>query len=173
MFLPRRYRKLVAAFPWLMIEQQGRVVSTQDGRAVVRLGGTSGCSACDAGKGCGAGIFGRLLKRRPSELEIENTLGAEAGQAIVVGLHERLFLRLVLKYYLWPLFAALFGAISGHTLASASGWSAGAIDLAALLLAIAALVGTMYWNRRNGIEFSADRDVHMQHINLSERFVCE
>ena len=40
----------------------------------VRVGGQSGCAACDAGKGCGAGLFGKLLRRNPVELELVNEI---------------------------------------------------------------------------------------------------
>ncbi|MEJ2385650.1 MAG: hypothetical protein P8Y54_14930 [Xanthomonadales bacterium] len=53
-----------------MIEQQGRVTGAAGSQVRVRLGGTSGCTTCDAGRGCGAGVFGRLLQRRPVELEL-------------------------------------------------------------------------------------------------------
>ena len=92
-----------------MIEQQGRVVDATGARVRVRLGGTTGCTACDAGRGCGAGVFGRLLRRRPVELEFDNHVGAEPGQAVMVGLPESLFLALTLRLYLLPLLAGVLG----------------------------------------------------------------
>ena len=93
-----------------MIEQQGRIVAIANGRASVRLGGMSGCPSCDAGKGCGAGVFGRLLKRNPVELELENGIDAADGQAVMVGISEGIYLRLITRLYLLPLLAGLAGA---------------------------------------------------------------
>ena len=121
-----------------MIEQQGRVVAAVSERAVVRLGGTAGCPACDAGRGCGAGIFGRLLRRRPVDLTFDNHLQACAGQAVVVGLPEAWFLRLVTRFYLLPLLAGLVAAAFGHYLFSMFGAGTAVTDLATLVAAVLA-----------------------------------
>jgi sigma-E factor negative regulatory protein RseC len=97
-----------------MIEQQGLVVAVSGDFASVQLGGTSGCPACDAGKGCGAGVFGRLLQRKPVVLKLNNRPGAQPGQSVLVGLPEALFLSLVFGFYLFPLLAGLAGAAIGH-----------------------------------------------------------
>ncbi len=145
-----------------MIEQQGRVVSGSGQRVRVRLGGTAGCAACDAGRGCGAGVFGRLLKRRPVELDFDNTIDARPGQAVRVGLSESLFLSLVLRFYLAPLLAGLAGAVIGHVAARQAGLGAAGVDLAALggaLLAAAVML------RRRGVrEFSSAGAVQLLDI---------
>ena len=100
-----------------MIEQQGRIISLQGSRATIMLGASSGCSACDAGKGCGAGIFGRLLIRKPLMLELDNPQRLNAGQAVMVGIPEAYFLSLLARLYLLPLLTGLLGAVLGHSLA--------------------------------------------------------
>lgn len=147
-----------------MIEQQGRVVSVAGDRVRVRLGGTSGCTACDAGRGCGAGIFGRLLRRRPVELELDNTPGAAQGQAVMVGLAESLFLALTFRLYLLPLLAGLAGAVGGHWLGLRAGLDGGALDLAAAVGGIAPVAWALRRNRGRRIEFSPDRAVKLLRI---------
>ena len=97
-----------------MIEQQGQVISVSGNLVSVRLGGNSGCVACDAGRGCGAGIFGRLLRRKPAVLDLDNAINARVGQPVVVGLPESVFLRLVFHLYMLPLLAGLAGAVLGQ-----------------------------------------------------------
>jgi len=121
-----------------VIEQQGRVVSTRGGRAVVRLGGQSGCPACDAGKGCGAGVFGRLLKRDPVELEIANPGGVRPGDAVSLGIPENRFLFVTTWLFTLPLLAGLAGALGvsawlPDTLST--GWRDGLTALGAVLAA--------------------------------------
>jgi sigma-E factor negative regulatory protein RseC len=111
-----------------MIEQQGMVVATDGGRAVVRLGGRVGCPACDAGQGCGAGVFGRLLRRRAVTLECPNAVAAQQGQAVVIGLPEALFV--------------------GHYLSGTLMLSAPAIDATALLAAVLCAGAVLHRNRR-------------------------
>jgi positive regulator of sigma E activity len=99
-----------------MIEQQGRIIATSLTKASVLVGASSGCPACDAGKGCGAGIFGRLVARKPITLELDNSIQASMGQAVVVGIPESVFLLLLFWLYLLPLLAAMVGAALGHYL---------------------------------------------------------
>lgn len=94
-----------------MIEQRGQVIGLEGGDAWVRIGGQSGCPACDAGEGCGAGLFGRLLNRSNTRVLVSNEARAEAGQAVVLGLEESAYLGLVLRLYGLPLVAGLAGAM--------------------------------------------------------------
>ena len=152
-----------------MIEQQGRVVDATGARVRVRLGGTTGCTACDAGRGCGAGVFGRLLRRRPVELEFDNHVGAEPGQAVMVGLPESLFLALTLRLYLLPLLAGLAGAVLGHWLAQGAGLDGAALDLAAAAGGIVVAALALRRNRRRRMEFSPDRAVKLLDIVNSQK----
>jgi len=137
--------------PSLMIEQQGLVVAVSSETASVQLGGNSGCTACNAGKGCGAGIFGRLLKRKPVVLELRNGPGARVGQSVMVGLPETLFLRLIFNFYLFPLLAGLAGAVIGHYVSVRLKVGSAASDGLALLGAVLASAFALKWNRqRNG-----------------------
>lgn len=144
-----------------MIEQQGRVVAAQDGHIEVRVGASAGCGACEAGKGCGAGLLGRLLRRKEVVLAFENEIGAAVGQAVVVGLPEPVFLRLVLRLYLYPLLAALGGAIAGQFLAVHLQFSELTTDLAVLSGGL--LAGFLAITRLGGrkVEFPGQPDVHL------------
>jgi sigma-E factor negative regulatory protein RseC len=104
-----------------MIEQQGTVVGLDEQTVSVRIGASAGCPTCDAGRGCGAGIFGRLLRRSPVEVEIPNTLGARQGEMVTVGIPEQEFLRLLFQLYFLPLVSGLAGAVVGHYLAGLLG----------------------------------------------------
>jgi sigma-E factor negative regulatory protein RseC len=119
-----------------MIEQQGRVMSVSPGRATILLGGSSGCASCDEGKGCGAGIFGRLIRRKPMTLQIDNDRPLLPGQAVMVGIPETFFLRLLARFYLLPLLACLLGAVLGHSLALVWQLNGPGQDLSALLVAL-------------------------------------
>jgi sigma-E factor negative regulatory protein RseC len=144
-----------------MIEQQGQVISVSGKLASVRIGGSIGCPACDSGRGCGAGIFGRLLQRKPAVLELQNTLDIRAGQAVVVGLPESLFLRFVFRLYLAPLLAGLAGAALGHYLSIRSGAGPAVVDSVSLLGAVMIALIALAWNRKHSREFPAAIAVHL------------
>lgn len=147
-----------------MIEQQGLVVASSGGRAQVRLGGRSGCAACDAGRGCGAGIFGRLLRRRPVVLTLANALAVRQGQAVVVGLPESWFLTLLVRFYLYPLLAGLVGAMLGHYVSVKFEAATAVKDAAALFGAVLAGVAAVRHNRKWSTEFSDLVDVHLLRV---------
>jgi sigma-E factor negative regulatory protein RseC len=151
-----------------LIEQQGQIVSVTGDRIRVRIGATSGCSACDAGRGCGAGVFGRLLRRKPVVMEFENSLDAKTGQPVVIGLQESLFLRLVVRLYLLPLLAGLLGAIVGKLAAEGLQLADSATDLAVLVAAIVFFAAVGFWIRSRPVEFPVDLAVHVLRIGQCE-----
>jgi sigma-E factor negative regulatory protein RseC len=144
-----------------LIEQQGRVIAVQGDRIRVRIGASAGCGACDAGKGCGAGLLGRLLRRKDTVMTFENAIGATVGQAVVVGLSETLFLQLVSRLYLYPLLAALGGAVAGQLAATHLHFSETTTDLAVLSSGLVAGVLAVGWLRRRAVEFPAELAVHL------------
>jgi len=150
-----------------VIEQQARVVTVEQGRVQVRIGGQTGCSACDDGKGCGAGLFGKLLKRHPVEMELDNSIGAINGQAVLLGMSEALFLKLVFRLYGLPLLAGLLGAVGGHWLAVNMGAGAGMIDLLTLAVAVFAALTVLIFRQR-----ASRQDISSKEIHLLERPVA-
>lgn len=85
----------------------------------MRIGSQSGCTACDNGNGCGAGLFAKLLRRKSDILELaRNNLNVEPGQMVTLAFPEQIYIKLVLASYGWPLLAAMAGAFTGHALAT-------------------------------------------------------
>jgi sigma-E factor negative regulatory protein RseC len=147
-----------------MIEQQGKVVGVTGDLASIRLGGSQGCPACDAGRGCGAGLFGRLLKNRPVDLELNNRHDARPGQAVMVGIPEALFIRLVARLYLYPLLGGLAGAGIGHYLSLMMGLGPAGSDITALVCGILSGATVVIWNRTRFREFPGTAIVHLLRI---------
>ena len=135
-----------------MIEQNVQVVRCQEKRVWVHLGSQTGCTACDNGNGCGAGIFAKLLQRKPVILELaRNDMSVEPGQMVTLAFSEQVYLKLVFASYGWPLLAALAGAFVGHGLGTWLAVGSGLIDLAALSggLLAGVFVMRLIKNRRN------------------------
>lgn len=147
-----------------MIEQQGKVVGVANGLASVRLGGRSSCALCDAGKGCGAGIFGRMLKRKPVTLQLENRVNAVSGQAVMVGIPESLYLRLLGRLYLLPLLTGLLCAAIGHYISYRVVAGPLASDMLALLSGLAGAAAVTWWRRDDAMEFPERFIVHLLRI---------
>ncbi len=144
-----------------MISQQGRVLEVDGNRVSVLIGGVSGCEACDAGKGCGAGIFGRLLRNRQTTIQLPNSIGAVQGQTVHLGITEKCFVNLVLRLYAWPLLAGLAGAVAGYVLAVRSNQDGMALDFWTLLSGLATAALALLWSRNRFREFPGESAVHL------------
>lgn len=141
-----------------------------ENRIHVRIGGLTGCSTCDAGKGCGAGVFGKLFRRKPVVMEFDNEVDARDGQAVVVGLKESVFLALVVRLYLLPLLAGLAGAIAGNILAGGLHLSDSATDWMVLAAAVVCAGAAVLLIRSRPVEFPGNAAVHVVRIGQCEVF---
>lgn len=95
-----------------MIENPARVMRVEADLAWVRSESPSSCGAC-AGKGCGNSLYARLLHPREPEYPVLNPIGAEVGEAVVVGIEDGAVFRAVFSGYLIPLVLLLLGALLG------------------------------------------------------------
>ena len=135
-----------------MLEQQGRILEQVGGLATIRMGPVAGCPACAAGKGCGAGILGRLLQCDAVLVQLENLTQAMPGDVVIVGIPERIFLSLVLRLYLRPLLMGLAGAVLGNYFATRMTNQSGIVDGFSLLLGFVAAGLGVAWSRSSGKE---------------------
>lgn len=95
-----------------MIENPARVTRVDADQAWVRSESPSSCGAC-AGKGCGNSLYARLLHPTDPEYPVRNPIGAEVGEAVVIGIEDGAVLRAVISAYLIPLALVLIGALLG------------------------------------------------------------
>jgi len=142
-----------------MIEQNVQVIACQGERIQVRMGSQTGCTACDNGNGCGAGVFAKLLQRKPVILELEqNEMTVEPGQMVTLAFPEQVYISLVLASYGWPLLAALAGAFAGYGLGAWLQFGSAMIDVLTLLAGLLAggfVVRLMKKRTRAGTVLSA------------------
>ena len=145
-----------------MIEQNVQLVRCQDEKVWVRMGSQSGCTACDNGHGCGAGLFAKLLHRKPVVIELEQKgLVAEPGQMVTLAFSEQVYIKLVLASYGWPLLAGLAGAFIGYGLGT---WlSLGPVVVDAFTLGSGLLAGifTLRWIRSRYSTDAMLKSLHM------------
>ena len=123
-----------------MIEQNVQVIRCENNTVWVRVGSQSGCTACDRGQGCGAGVFAKLLQRRAVEIQLADPQNEyRVGQMVTLSFPERLYLKMVMMNYAWPLLAALAGGWTAFAIANkyqlANGWLDGATLAGGLLAA--------------------------------------
>lgn len=149
------------------------MVAIEGNQLLVQIGARSGCKACDAGKGCGAGVFGRLLRNRPVTVPVPLDDRAAPGDPVEVGIADQAYLYLVFRLYVAPLLAGLLGAAVGFAVGRGleiqGGWS----DLLSLLTGLFSAGLVVLWNRRGLREFPAQTTVHfVGAVRPSEQMRC-
>ncbi len=104
-----------------MIEESGRVISTDGEFAWVETERTSACSSCSANKGCGTGALSKVYGRRFSRVKALNNINAEPGEMVVIGLVEDALVRGSLAVYGLPLLSLFLMALLGEAVATEFG----------------------------------------------------
>ena len=116
-----------------MFTHSGRIVAVDDRHVRVCVTPRPGCARCEAGQGCGGGLFGRLVSRGESELTVRRPSGRVApGDAVRIGVPARSLVRASIVVYGLPLVGLLVGSAAG-------GWLAGA-DAGAIAGGVVGLV---------------------------------
>ncbi len=139
-----------------IVTETAEVVAVEGDHIWVETERKAVCDACAVQKGCGSGIISRMFRKR-ARLRIDNTIGARAGDRIILGLDDRALVRASLAVYLMPLVWLLLGALGGQMLATAMSWEA--VDGAAALGGVTGLLAGFLW-LRGYARRSADRHAH-------------
>lgn len=93
-----------------MIEEPATVIAVEGQIARVTPLRRASCGQCAAQGGCGVGALAHYMGRRQPELMVENALGAEPGDTVVIGLRDDALLAGSLLVYALPLGSMLLGA---------------------------------------------------------------
>ncbi len=104
-----------------MITERGEVVAVGSGVLWVQTTPTATCDGCAARSGCGTGALGSFLARGRRPLRIASDVPARVGDAVVLGIRERVLLTGSMMVYLLPLLWLLAGALFGHILVARLG----------------------------------------------------
>lgn len=86
-----------------MVEEQGVVKEVAGDWAWVLLARRSTCESCGVKKGCGTSLLSRLMSSRVLTVKLKNTLNAEIGDEVILGLDEDVLLSGSLWVYMLPL----------------------------------------------------------------------
>ncbi len=94
-----------------MIETEGVVIEREGEFAWVETQRQSACSSCGSSGACGSGLLAQVFGSRPTKVKVTNSIQAEVGEAVVIGLAERDMLLGSLRLYLLPLIGLFLGVI--------------------------------------------------------------
>lgn len=92
------------------LRQRLRVAGVQGGMVRLQADRLSGCAACAARAGCGAGALADLVEAGPLEISLPDTGGIAPGDKVIVTLPGGAFLGAAGLAYLVPPLALVLGA---------------------------------------------------------------
>ena len=104
-----------------MIEQTAQVVAVEGESAWVEAERKSACGGCEAKAGCGTGSLAKAFGTRANRMKVINTVDAQPGDTVVIGIEESALVRGSVAVYLVPLLTLLGGGIFGEFMAERLG----------------------------------------------------
>ncbi|HID48377.1 MAG TPA: Fis family transcriptional regulator, partial [Chromatiales bacterium] len=128
-----------------MIEQTAVVVKLEGDFAWVQAERESSCGNCAVKAGCGTAVLSRVFGNKVARMRAINTVQAQVGDTVTIGLKESAMLKGSVAVYLVPLLFMLLFAISGKVIAGQVQVSAEAMSI---LFGITGLVTGGLWLRR-------------------------
>lgn len=99
-----------------MLEETARVIEVRNGMLTAETESRSGCSHCGSGGSCSTSAVAKLFGVRRNRLVIANSLGARAGDQVVIGIPNELLVRASVSAYLLPLLFMLGTTALGERL---------------------------------------------------------
>ncbi|MEN8214494.1 MAG: SoxR reducing system RseC family protein [Pseudomonadota bacterium] len=94
-----------------MIEERALVIEAHNGVMTVEVQPGTACGSCDAKSACGTSLLSALFKQRVSRMQVDNSVNAEAGDQVIIGIDESTMVSGSVRLYLWPLIGLIGGAI--------------------------------------------------------------
>ena len=116
-----------------MIEETARVIAIENDQLLLEAQTSAACHACSARPGCGTSILSRWVGRRFTRFKVHNSIDANVGDEVVVGLAETAMLKGSVLVYLMPLLAMIVFAVLADSLIPAE---SAYRDLMVLLFAV-------------------------------------
>jgi sigma-E factor negative regulatory protein RseC len=137
-----------------MIEEQAQVVAVKGDQLILQAQTQSACGSCSASQGCGTSLLSRVIGRKFTRFQAENSVNATVGDLVVVGIREDALLKGSLVMYVVPVFAMLsFALLADYFLVEA-------LQSRDLMIAVSAISGLVfgavlarwYFQRRSSLQ---------------------
>jgi len=94
-----------------MIEEQVQVVGIEGDQLILEAQVKTTCGSCEARQACGTAVLSKVVGRKFSHFKVKNTVDAQVGDTIVIGLPERVLLSGSLLIYFLPVFGMIILAL--------------------------------------------------------------
>ncbi len=91
-----------------MIEEQAQVIEIDGDKLILQAQRQSACGSCAANKGCGTSLLSKVVGRKFTRFQADNSINANVGDTVVVGLPEEALLKGSMVMYIIPILG-MFG----------------------------------------------------------------
>lgn len=147
-----------------MLTEMGLVTKQEAGRVWVQTEAKTSCNSCQVNTSCGTGIISKAFSERSFVTPMSNTLNAEVGDQVEVGIQENLVVRASFWVYLLPLLLMIIFAFVG------SGMFEQSKELVQIVSAVLGLI-VGFWIARLRIESmgSGKKELHPVLIRIVKK----
>jgi sigma-E factor negative regulatory protein RseC len=137
-----------------MIEEQAQVVELRGSQLVLQAQTRSSCGSCAASKGCGTSVLSKVVGRKFTRFQAENSIDAEIGDTVVVGISEDALLKGSLVMYIVPVMGMLVIALVANYFLDATMENRDLLLAASGVLGFlaGALVSKWYFQRQSSMQ---------------------
>jgi len=96
-----------------MIEEAALVKSVDGSLINVVTVQSSACQQCNESTTCSTSVLSKFFGNKEIELQLESDMPLEIGDQVMLGIEEKMLLRLTMLIYLAPLFGLFLFALAG------------------------------------------------------------
>jgi sigma-E factor negative regulatory protein RseC len=100
-----------------MIEEKAIVVAVEGDSVLLQTQRRSACQSCSVKQGCGTSVLAKVVGQRSAQILVSNTLDANIGDELIIGIDDNALVKGSLLVYALPLILLLVGALLGELLA--------------------------------------------------------
>lgn len=106
-----------------MATEEGIVIQTGEGTALVKTARSSACKSCSSSGSC-------MVKGNEMEVEAINEIGARDGDRIILSFATTSFLKATFLLYIFPVLCLVIGAVVGQHVAPYTGFDESVLSAA-------------------------------------------
>ncbi len=138
-----------------MIEEQAQVVEIKGDVLLLQAQTQSACGSCAANKGCGTSLLSKVVGRKFTQFQADNSVNANVGDTVIVGIPEDALLKGSMVMYLIPIVAMLiFALLADYFLTEL-------MPSRDLMIAVTAIMGLVFGSLVSKWYFSRQSSVHL------------
>jgi len=138
-----------------MIEEQAQVIEIKGDQLILQAQTQSACGSCVANKGCGTSLLSKVVGRKFTRFQAGNSINANVGDTVIVGLPEDALLKGSMVMYIIPILGMLVFALL------ADYFFAVAMQNRDLMIAVTAIMGLVSGSLISKWYFASHSSAHL------------